>query len=117
MPRRRNLPGPADPGVARRDQHPQAAVDSPERDGLLVPAQLGRNLARDVPGLQAALLVPDPDRGGVGLVLRPRDEREPVARVERRIRQSLGPVGDARDRYYANARVLPAHTLARRRAA
>src|SRR4051812_29693437 len=117
MPRRRNLPGPPNPGVARRDQNPQAAVDSPERDGLLVPAQLGRNLARDVPGLQDALLVPDADRVRVVLVLRLRDEREPVARVERGIRQSLGPVGDARDRYDANARVIPAHTLARPRVA
>src|SRR3954451_4283385 len=115
MPRRRNLPGPPNPGVARRDQHPQAALDSPERDGLLVPAQLGRNIARDVPSLQGALLVPDPDRVRVVLVLRLRDERDSVARVERRIRQSLGPVGDARDRYDANARVLPAHALARRR--
>ena len=41
----------------------------PERDGLLVAGELGRDLARDVAGLDRALLVPDPDRVRVVLVL------------------------------------------------
>ena len=44
--RARRLPGGADPGAGGSDQHPQAALDPPERERLLVPGELGRDRAR-----------------------------------------------------------------------
>src|SRR5207244_13631157 len=71
----------ADPGICGREQHAQATVDSPERDGLLVRPNGRGDLGRHVAGLQRPLLVPDPDRVRVVLVVRPGNELEAAARV------------------------------------
>src|SRR5918994_5192401 len=107
----RRLPGRPDPGARWDDQDAQPAFDPPERERLLVAGQLGRDRGRDVAELERALLVPDRNRVRIVLVRRLRDEREPARRVERRIRQRLRPVGDARSRDDADPWILPADVL------
>src|SRR5207248_1736702 len=94
---------------------PEAAFDAPEGDRLLVAAELGRRVGRDVAGLQRTPLVPDRDRVRVVLVLGLRDEREPPAGVERRILDRFRPERDSRDGDHADALVLPRDELARGR--
>ena len=86
--RRRRLPsGPSDPGSRRR----RAGCAGPRRRATSTPParrrQLGRDLARDVAGLQRPLLVPDGDRVRVVLVLRLRNESEAPPGIERRVRR------------------------------
>jgi len=72
-------------------------------------------MPRHIPELERPLLVPDPDRVRVVLILRLGDERESPARVERRIVERLGTERDSRRRHDEDPRVLPVHDLARRR--
>ena len=72
-------------------------------------------MPRHIPELERPLLVPDPDRVRVVFVLRLGNEREPLARIERRVFQRLGPKRDSRRRHGENARILPVHDLTRRR--
>ena len=72
--------GRPDPGVGGDDQHPQPAVDAPERDRLLVARELGRDRGGHVAELERPLRVPDRDRVRVVLVRRLGHEREPLAR-------------------------------------
>ena len=74
--------------------------------------ELGRDRRRDVAELERPLLVPDPDRVRIVLVLRLGDEREPPTRIERRVFERIHPVGDARYRDDPDPRILPAHGLA-----
>src|SRR5262249_60514723 len=92
----------------------EAALDAPERDRLLITRHLGSGLARDVARLERSLLVPDPDRARIVLVLRLRHERQPPAGFEGRVVDVPGPKGGARDRHDLHPRVLPANRLAGR---
>src|SRR6478672_6507056 len=105
------------PGVGGNDQHAKAAFDAPERDGLLVPAELGRGLPRYVAGLKRSLLVPDRDRVGIVLVLRLGHQCQAAARVERGVVDVPRPEGHTRDRDDSKSRVLPADPLGGRRIA
>ena len=72
----------SDPGVAGNHEHAKGTFDAPERDGLLVAAELSRGLTRHVPGLKRSLLVPNGDRVGIVLVLRLGNEGERATGLE-----------------------------------
>ena len=78
------------------------------------PAKRRRVLPRHVAELERPLLVPDPDRVRIVLVLRLGDERELPARIEGRIGERLGTERDSGHRHDEDARVLPANDLAGR---
>ena len=104
----------SDPGVGGNDQHAKAAFDAPERNGLLVAAELGRGLSRYVAGLERSLLVPDRDRVGIVFVLRLRHQRQAAARVERGVVDVSRPESHTRDRDDSKSRVFPADPFAAR---
>src|SRR5438067_13682840 len=78
-----------DPRVGGRDQDAQADAASvvvaelPERDRLLVAADLARDVGGDIAALHPALGVPDRDRVRVVLVVGLGHEREPATGRER----------------------------------
>ena len=76
-----------------------------------LPSSSAVEVARHVPRLERALLVPDRNGVRVVLVLGLRHEREAPARIERRVGDRLGAERDPGDRHDANARVLPRHPL------
>ena len=81
------------------------------------PRSSGRDRRGHVAELERSLRVPDSDRVRVVLVLGLRHEREPGARVEGRVGERLGPVGDTRGRDHADTGILPADEFARDRIA
>src|SRR5204863_9378302 len=110
--RGRSSPRLLHPRVRGDDEHAQTdaptfLAELPERDRLLVAAQLRRDLGRDVAALDAALRVPDPDPVRVVLVLRLADEREAAPRREGVVLERIAPVRGAGELHDAQARVGP----------
>src|SRR5581483_12408483 len=93
------------------------AAELPERDRLLVSAQLGRELRGHVPRLHAALRVPYRDGVRVVLVLGLPDEREPATRREGVVLQLVETVRRAGELHDVEALVVPAHRSTGRRIA